>query len=145
MVAVTIPFKIDAEGDPEIPVKITNTKNNKSVIIPMLPDTGYTYTTVDTKSARPLGLDDKDIVGESDDSDVYNLRATMGPISIPIQVFVLKGKENVSINVLGMADIHKFFKVTITKTHIRFETKPVQTTSAFVESNAIWYGYRKRI
>lgn len=133
MAIATIKLKYDKTGALAIPVTFINPNNKKSIVVDVLPDTGYTYTTIENKSIRTLALDEK--LGKIDGDDtVYALDAKVGNLTpIRIQARIPRAKEYITSNVLGIVDMHKFFKVTFTSSTITFEDRPAaQVKAAFV-------------
>jgi hypothetical protein len=142
----TVPIKYNKDGNIVIPVKFTNPKNNKSVTVDVTPDTGYTFTTLDSKTVRSLGLDEsKDALYRDSEKFVAAVKLTVGNITIPTEAVIRTSKGNLSSNTLGITDMHKFNKVTYTKSSMIFEAKPVTKSAAYAYIYDSLPSWKKRI
>lgn len=145
MAIATLKLKYDKTGALAIPITFINPQNKKSIVVDVLPDTGYTFTTLENKSIRTLALDEKLGKIQGDDT-VYTLDAKVGNLTpIRIQVRIPRAKEFITSNVLGIVDMHKFFKVTFTSSTITFEDKPTVRSALGMLQTMSRAGFRNRL
>jgi hypothetical protein len=160
-----IPFKLDSKGQNRIPAILTNPKNDKTIKIDLLPDTGATASTIDAKYARILGLEKptpKETFaiqsGQLEGFSIAALNIKVGTLKPFITVFLVegsKGNANLELAIMGQLTFLQFKRVTFTKNSIRFEdyvTAPTTTSnkqSAYAGLYESYYGIprwnRKRI
>lgn len=98
----------------------------------VLPDTGFTRTTLENKAVRALGIDLlKGPSIEGGDFYIHNLQVKIGSLApIPVAVNMSSGKNALTLNILGMVDMHKFYKITFTKSTITFQDRATVVTPA---------------
>lgn len=165
MPVVELPLKVDSLGNIRMPATIINTKNKKSIQINLLPDTAATFTTLDRKFARQLGINDVSVGGKpasisqgggTNQLFQHALNIKVGSLS-PFTTIVQFPSKDVNTNfpmaILGIATLFQFDKVTYTGTgKIRFEQNTVPTIqkqAAYADAYRSFYGYprwyRKRI
>lgn len=125
MTITTLPIKKDIDGTITIPVTFINPKNGKSMTVPTLPDTGFTFTALDSTAARKLGLDLEKGTKSYGDYYSHQLQIKVGNLTpITSMVNIASGKMNVTLNILGIVDMHKFYRVKFSNTSVTFEDKP---------------------
>jgi hypothetical protein len=135
MASVTLPIKIKSDGSITVPITFTNPKNNKSVTLDTLPDTGWTRTTLEPITARELGIaleSGRRVTGASNIGYYgHELFIKVGNLTpVRSQVQIPSSRLNVSLNILGMAEMHKFYKIIFNKNSITFQDRPTTTTAA---------------
>lgn len=106
-------LNVDKTGNIRVPATFINPKNQKSVNIDVLPDTGASVTTIDNSFARQMGLDIKsgtpNVVNGMTGFYQHILMLKMGNLKpIATQVVIGAGEYNFPVSVLGTATMLQY-------------------------------------
>lgn len=150
-----LPIKIDKNLNPRIPCTLTNPKNNKTIKIDLLWDTGATTSVIDSKYARILGLQKSgELIGVNKGASgggiggfyLAPLMLKVGTLKPLATQFLVEGSgnnANLELAIVGNRTMLQFKRVTYTGTgRIRIEDNtPVGPTakSAFVHVYTDYY------
>jgi hypothetical protein len=149
---------IDKGGAIRIPAVFENPKNQKSVKIDILPDTGAMTTAIDNKFARQMGIDIESGIPSTINGikDFYQhfLILKMGnlkPITTPVVIGA--GEYNFSVNVIGTPTMLQFGNFRYQSGYVTiWDATTTQKQAAYVDAYLAarqypgWYHrYGKRI
>lgn len=122
MAVTTLPLK-PTYGLGKIDATIINTKNNKSVKLPLEFDTGTPFTALSNKYARTLGVDwDDGTLSYEGNSYIFKLGLKIGtlkPLITPVEIF--SSKTNITYNTIGYHTIKQFKRISYNDKTILFE------------------------
>lgn len=141
----SVAIKLDmSSGHPRIPIIVRNGKNNKSVRVNVLPDTGATNTTIDNKFARTLGVEIKKGIPQMVNGvpnsyyrhklfiQIGNLKPIITDIDFNAQEF------NFEVNLLGILTMLQFQNVRYERGTIIFtEYNTTASKSTQVKANYV--------